>query len=145
MASPFESWYRNVAYLAGLGAGTLTCWKLGQLEYSPLLSSFLGDVAATTTIFSFSFLANNSCVYDAYWPVAPIPIAAYWLAQNRSPSVAAWTGFGLLAAWALRYLSIEVKDSLTFHSDSRILLQRSITKIGDMRIFVPRPGRGSGL
>lgn len=115
------------------------------MNYSIIKSSFFGDLASTTAIFSFSFLANNSCVYDAYWPIAPIPIAAYWLSLNKNPSIAAYTGFGLLAAWAIRYLSIEVCSAhLTTDNFRRIHLQRSITRTGDMLIFVRKQGKLSG-
>jgi steroid 5-alpha reductase family enzyme len=109
MGSPFTDVYRYLAYGTSAVVGCGACSFLVSERFSPFLASFLGDCAATASIFAFSVAANNSCVYDAYWPVAPIPIAAYWLSLNPKPSTAAITGFGLLAAWALRYLCLEVR------------------------------------
>lgn len=122
MGSPFTPTFRNIAYATGTAAGCVVCALLEEERFSPLIASFFGDVAATATIFAFSFAANNSCVYDAYWPAAPIPLAAYWLSLNRRPTVAAYTGFGLLAAWALRYFSIEVKCQYFASAKSKFII-----------------------
>lgn len=62
-----------VAYLVGV-----ICAVRGV---PPLAVAFFADVAATVAIFAFSFAFGNSSFYDAYWSVAPIPIAIYWGVQ----------------------------------------------------------------
>ena len=44
----------------------------------PLLVALAADIAATLAIFAFSMAFDNSSFYDAYWSVAPLPIALYW-------------------------------------------------------------------
>lgn len=44
----------------------------------PIAVAFAADVAATCTIFAFSFAFRNSSFYDAYWSVVPPLIGAYW-------------------------------------------------------------------
>jgi steroid 5-alpha reductase family enzyme len=46
----------------------------------PLLVAGAADLAATFAIFAFSFAYGNSSFYDAYWSVAPLPMALYWAA-----------------------------------------------------------------
>lgn len=40
--------------------------------------TFVADVVATFIVFLFSTVFKNASFYDAYWSVAPIPIAIYW-------------------------------------------------------------------
>eukprot|EP00047_Mylnosiga_fluctuans_P006393 m.246622 g.246622 ORF g.246622 m.246622 type:complete len:295 (+) comp15116_c0_seq1:30-914(+) len=120
MAPPFTTPYWCCAYAAGAAAGTLAChYAAHEHSLTPLAASFLGDVAATVAIYGFSFAADNGCVYDAYWPIAPIPIAAYWLLSSSNRSLEAYTGLGLLATWAVRYLSIEDPSSKVANEDWR--------------------------
>jgi hypothetical protein len=130
MGSPFTAAYRNYAYLAGAAAGVATCIWAREADWSVLAASFFGDLAATVTIYGFGFAANNGCVYDAYWPVAPVPIAAYWLLSSGNRSLAALTGYGLLLGWAGRYLSIEVTAPLAVADPQRIPRARSATRTG---------------
>lgn len=44
----------------------------------PLAVALAADAAATIAIFAFSMAFDNSSFYDAYWSVAPFPIAWYW-------------------------------------------------------------------
>ena len=53
----------------------------------PLWIAAWADVAATVAIFAFSILFRNSSFYDAYWSVAPIAIAFYWMASAQSIGV----------------------------------------------------------
>ncbi|MCA3016177.1 MAG: DUF1295 domain-containing protein [Myxococcaceae bacterium] len=68
----------TVAYLVGLvvAAGVV---QASPTDWPPLLVVALADVAATAAVFAFSFANDNTSVYDPYWSVAPIVIAA-WLA-----------------------------------------------------------------
>jgi len=98
-----------VAYwVAGLAA-LLTAWQLP--DRSPLEVAFWADVAATVVIFAASRLYDNSSFYDAYWSVAPIPIAIYWAATagatgavdaGSAPLGRQLLVLGLVSAWGLR-------------------------------------------
>lgn len=46
--------------------------------YHPLVVALVADCVATIAIFAFSMAFDNSSFYDAYWSVAPFPIAWYW-------------------------------------------------------------------
>ncbi len=96
----------------------------------PIAVALAADVAATVVVFAFSFGFRNSSFYDPYWSLAPIAIAAYWIAQPEVPSpdlarklvalalVALW-GLRLTANWARGWRGLD-------HEDWRYLdLQRS--------------------
>lgn len=68
-----------VAALAALVAGVLAPFQ------HPLAVAACADVAATIAVFLFSFAFGNSSFYDAYWSVAPLPMALYWTVQTESP------------------------------------------------------------
>ena len=73
-----------VAYAAGFVVGIVAAAALGWEH--PIAVAFAADVAATVTVFAFSLAFGNSSFYDAYWSVAPIPIAFYW-AGTAAPGV----------------------------------------------------------
>jgi steroid 5-alpha reductase family enzyme len=107
-----------VAYAAALAAAVAVG---GTLELaSPLATAFWADLAATLVVFAFSFAFRNSSFYDAYWSVAPIAIAAYWLAvasPEASPLrqgvvaafVLAW-GVRLTGNWARGWQGLHHED-----------------------------------
>ena len=101
------------AFIAALGTG----WALhGQ---GPIFVAALADVVATIVVFAFSARHDNSSLYDPYWSVAPIPIAAYW--ASGAPSgpglrailvlvlVAVW-GARLTANWVARWRGLDDED-----------------------------------
>jgi len=49
----------------------------------PLAVALVADLAATLAIFAWSVAYRNSSFYDAYWSVAPIAIASYWIAVSE--------------------------------------------------------------
>ncbi len=53
--------------------------RAAPVEWSSLAKIAVADLAATIVVFVFSFALDNTSVYDPYWSVAPIVIAA-WLA-----------------------------------------------------------------
>jgi steroid 5-alpha reductase family enzyme len=69
----------------------------------PLAVALVADLAATLVIFGWSVAYRNSSFYDAYWSVAPIPIAIYWIAAS-SGAVGARQALVLLlvSAWGVR-------------------------------------------
>ncbi len=84
------------AYLAG-----------GSLKgASPLLRAATGDLAATLVVFVGSIVFDNSSMYDPYWSVAPVPIAAYWtvvaLRYGAGLSIRDLVILALVLAWAVR-------------------------------------------
>jgi steroid 5-alpha reductase family enzyme len=90
-----------VAYAAALLVALAAGWALQG--HSPLLVAALADVAATLVVFGFSVLHDNSSVYDPYWSVAPIPIAAWWASgAPSSPGVRAIVVCVLVAVWGVR-------------------------------------------
>ena len=92
-----------MAYVAGLVAAVITV-ALVPSE-SPLVKAFWADVVATCVVFGFSVAYDNSSFYDAYWSVAPVPIAVYWmLIPEAAEATALRQGvvLTLLLLWALR-------------------------------------------
>jgi steroid 5-alpha reductase family enzyme len=107
----------SLAYLAGLLVALAAGWALR--DQSPIAVAGLADLAATLVVFGFSVRHNNSSVYDPYWSLAPIPIAAYWAScASAGPTlraivvlvlVAAW-GFRLTANWVARWRGLGDED-----------------------------------
>lgn len=65
------------AYLVAGFAAFITGYLIPGTD--AIITALAADCAATVVIFLFSVLLNNSSMYDPYWSVAPLPIAAYWL------------------------------------------------------------------
>jgi steroid 5-alpha reductase family enzyme len=65
-----------VAYLTATVVALVAGIAVGHRH--PIVIALVADVAATLVIFAFSFRFGNSSFYDAYWSVAPVPIAIYW-------------------------------------------------------------------
>ena len=90
-----------VAYAAALLAALATGWALQGR--GPILVAALADTAATVVVFAFSVGHDNSSIYDPYWSVAPIPIAAYWASSAPTgPTVRAIVVLVLVAVWGVR-------------------------------------------
>lgn len=92
------------AYVAALVAAALVLAWIGP-DAHPLRAVALADVAATIVVFVVSVLADNSSVYDPYWSVAPIAIAA-WLATRPiaagAPEARQALVIGLVTLWGIR-------------------------------------------
>jgi len=65
-----------LAYLVAFGVAVAVGQRV-PFEH-PIAVALSADVAATLAIFCFSLAFRNSSFYDAYWSVAPLPIAIYW-------------------------------------------------------------------
>lgn len=90
-----------VAYAAALLAALATGWALRGRH--PILVAALADLAATAVVFAFSVRHDNSSIYDPYWSVAPIPIAAYWAScVPTGRTVRAIVVLVLVAVWGVR-------------------------------------------
>lgn len=105
-----------IIYVVALAAATLTIRVSSGM--SPLRSTFLADAAATLVVWLAGVICGNSSVYDPYWSVAPVAIAAYWAYVQGSVSlagamvlaaIAVW-GIRLTANWALRWGGLAHQD-----------------------------------
>ncbi|MEZ4828638.1 MAG: DUF1295 domain-containing protein [Bacteroidia bacterium] len=87
-----------VAGLAAVAAG----WYVRDLH--PLWVVAWADIAATIVIFIFSLIFRNASFYDAYWSVAPMVIAGYYLLEPGADPryFRAYIAFFLVMAWGLR-------------------------------------------
>ena len=74
-------------------------------ERHPLLVVFVADVAATLTIYVFARVFRNASFYDAYWSLAPIAIAVYFLLGAAAVDANLWRQVAVIALvsiWGLR-------------------------------------------
>lgn len=91
-----------VAYTAALAVACATLPAAANLH--PVVAALVADVAATIVIFAFSFAFKNSSFYDAYWSVAPLPIALFWTghAVDGVSSVRTFLVLAAITAWGCR-------------------------------------------
>jgi steroid 5-alpha reductase family enzyme len=92
-----------IAYAAAFVAAAVTVAVVPT--ESPLMRAFWADVVATCVIFGFSVRYDNSSFYDAYWSVAPVPIALYWILIPEAGDANALRQLvvgTLLSVWAVR-------------------------------------------
>jgi steroid 5-alpha reductase family enzyme len=92
----------TAAYAAALAAALATGLLLAGRH--PLLVTAAADVAATLVIFAASVAWDNSSIYDPYWSVAPVPVAAFWLtvAAPGTDGARQAIAAALIVAWAVR-------------------------------------------
>jgi len=90
----------TAAYGVALGAALLVGRRMEDAH--PLWVVLAADVAATAVVFFFSLASDNSSLYDPYWSVAPIAIAAYlvWVGGAVGPRGVAV--IVLVTAWGVR-------------------------------------------
>jgi steroid 5-alpha reductase family enzyme len=90
------------AYLVALAVGVLTGELVGTSD--ALQVALIANIAATTSIFVFSFAFQNTSFYDAYWSVAPIAIIVYWVAVAGETGDAVRQGLVLIciSVWGIR-------------------------------------------
>jgi steroid 5-alpha reductase family enzyme len=96
-----------MAYAAGMVAAAITVVGITAVapDVNPMMRAFWADIVATCVIFGFSKTHNNSSFYDAYWSVAPVPIAVYWALVPEAAGADALRQLvvgTLLSAWAIR-------------------------------------------
>ncbi|HNW30557.1 MAG TPA: DUF1295 domain-containing protein [Spirochaetota bacterium] len=91
-----------LAYGSAFAAAAVTA--LLMKDFNGIAAAFCADVAATIVVFLFSVGFNNSSMYDPYWSVAPLPIAAFWAfaAEGGLISVRGLAVMILVAAWGAR-------------------------------------------
>jgi steroid 5-alpha reductase family enzyme len=106
-----------LAYALALGAALAAGAALRGRH--ALLVAAAADLCATLAVFAASVRHDNSSLYDPYWSVAPVPVAAYWAwAGEGAPAwrqalvlllVSAW-GVRLTANWAARWRGLADED-----------------------------------
>ncbi|MCA9773465.1 MAG: DUF1295 domain-containing protein [Myxococcales bacterium] len=92
-----------VAYAIALVVALIVGGALGDVH--PLWRVAGADVAATLVIWVFSAVHRNSSFYDAYWSVAPVPIAFFLMAGPAPPDASVTRQnvvFALVGIWAAR-------------------------------------------
>jgi len=108
--------YVVLVYAGALGAAAAIAHSTPALD--PLWRVALADLAATIVVFVGSRRANNSSLYDPYWSVLPIAIAAWFasLAPHLGPrfalvllAVTLW-GVRLTWNWARGWKGIHHED-----------------------------------
>jgi steroid 5-alpha reductase family enzyme len=90
------------AYVLAAGAAIASGYLLQHLHPVGVLLG--ADIAATLVIYLFSRTFSNASFYDAYWSVAPMAIAVYWLmvAPSSANELRQLTVVTLVLAWGLR-------------------------------------------
>jgi len=66
-----------LAYILALCVAILVGYALGERHL--VLIAFIADITATLVIYTFSRVFQNASFYDAYWSIAPLAIALYWV------------------------------------------------------------------
>ena len=92
----------SLAYLIALAAAAAVgLWLQGR---HPLLLVGLADLVGTVVVFGFSVALGNSSLYDPYWSVAPVPMAAYhlWRKIHAASAARAVLVLAPLAVWSVR-------------------------------------------
>ncbi len=91
----------TLAYVLALGAAILAGGLV--MDRHPIAVGAVADVAATITVFAFSFAFRNSSFYDAYWSVVPAPLLLYWaLDPGTADPLRRWLVIGLALVWGAR-------------------------------------------
>lgn len=91
-----------VAYVVAIVFGWLFV-ELTEWE-NPLWIAAGADVVGTIVIFLFATAMRNTSMYDAYWSVAPVPLALYWMsaAEPGANDARQWIVFALVTIWGIR-------------------------------------------
>src|SRR4051812_35006305 len=92
---------RGFVYVTLVYALALAVAALVANVYPTLWGLALADLAATVVVFAASARANNSSVYDPYWSVIPIAIAAWFVRAGTLDARAVVVLFGVVA-WGVR-------------------------------------------
>ena len=74
-----------LAYVIALCVAVIVVYALGDRH--PILIVFTADIAATLAIYVFARMFRNASFYDAYWSVAPLVIALYYILVASSGDV----------------------------------------------------------
>ena len=89
-----------LVYLLALAAAIAAYRLLGGVQ--PIVRMFLADAAATLVVWLAGVAVSNSSVYDPYWSVAPIAIAAFWAMESGPLGVPALLCLAVVFVWGTR-------------------------------------------
>ena len=90
----------------------------------------LADIAATVFIWATAVLLDNTSVYDPYWSLAPLPIAAYAVAESNFDTRVCIAAFCVLL-WGLRLTWNFLRGWPGFgHEDWRYVAYRRFGTLG---------------
>jgi steroid 5-alpha reductase family enzyme len=113
-------WLSLFIYVVAIFVAVLTARQFSQ--FHPLIMIAAGDFAATLIVFLFSFVLNNSSVYDPYWSVKPFVIAAgyFFIFHIESLNIRQLLVISGVLLYALRLTSNFYRDWPGFsHEDWR--------------------------
>ncbi len=109
--NPVMCW---AAYFAALQSAVLVTSAMPTLfpEHAvgsdAIMQGLYLDVCATVVVFVFSYVLDNSSVYDPFWPIAPCALTVFWarraLASANVLGWRQWLAVALVWAWAMRLL-----------------------------------------
>ncbi|NUP08515.1 MAG: DUF1295 domain-containing protein [Polyangiaceae bacterium] len=119
------------AQLIVLSAYVLATFAAGvMLHFIPSLHPItrvaIADTVATAVVFAFSRAFENSSVYDPYWSVAPMVIAAYLvfgLNGEAGISVRKWLALLVVFVWGARLTFNWIRGWKGFHQEDWRYLQ----------------------
>ena len=87
-------------YIAALAAAVLVYISLKGTP--ALFAAFLADIVATLAVWLAGVLLGNSSVYDPYWSVAPVFLAAFWAWGAGVLTLPAILLLAALLVWGVR-------------------------------------------
>lgn len=80
-------------------------WCFEYIDEDPLWKVIWAEVIATFIVFIFSFLTNNSSMYDPYWGTVLIVILFYWNEKSLNyGSTESWVALAVVLIFAVRHV-----------------------------------------
>ncbi len=95
--------HQFVAYVAAIAAAVGAGWfSAQQFDAHLLVYVLIADIVGTVVIFGFSRFHDNSSLYDPYWSVAPIVIAAAYFVLGAELSPLNIAALAAVTYWGCR-------------------------------------------
>lgn len=100
-----------MCYLLAIGVAYLSFYHI-EMQMHFLLKLLFADIIATVFIFFCSISFNNSSLYDPYWSVKPMVIAAFYLLDLgiENAQLIHWVTFILMQLYGLRLTTNFYRD-----------------------------------
>lgn len=100
-----------ICYVLAIGVAYLSFYYI-EMDMHFLLKLLIADVVATVFIFFCSLSFNNSSLYDPYWSVKPMVIAAFYLFDLgiENAQLIHWVTFVLMQLYGLRLTTNFYRD-----------------------------------
>lgn len=93
-------------YCLAYGAGYAVCRLVPEQMPEQMLEQMLGllmfDLVATVVVYLFSTALRNSSVYDPYWSLTPLVMAAWLFRAAGARSLWQWLFLAVFGLWSLR-------------------------------------------